>query len=410
MAVARQKTPDMADEPAIMLAKAGFKRPTPLQRRILPLILAHRDVAVEAPPGAGKTVAMVAAVLLLYRKSGTGAVAILLVPDADALRKVQRQWRTFTRAAASPLNLAMLGIEEGVRREARLLEARPEAIVATPQRLIDHIRQNNVDLSAVRFVCIDAPPEAPDFHRDVEFILSKCPSDRQIAAFLPASDDSGVAHLGGGRQQVILKAEDWAEAQVETAPEEVRRVDGSGTRRRTPPRSDGRDGVSKGTSGEARGDSRSAPPESSGTNEQSLAATIKGHLERMGQADASQMRRLTSILRRSVPLRLRGAFAAYLLRELTGGTPVGDDRLARLFINAGRNRRIFPNDIYDLFISQLNIQRSDFGEVRVLDNYSFVEIQARFADRAIAELTGKELRGRKLTVNFARPREGKQRE
>lgn len=386
----------MSEEAGTLLTKAGLGRPAALQQRILPLILAHRDVAVEAPPGSDRTVTMLVSVLLMNRKAGTGAMAAMLVPDEGSLREAQRLWKSLARAAASPLSFAALGIEDGVRKEARLLEARPQVIVATPQRLIDHIRQNNVDLSGVRFLCIDTPSGVPEFHRDVEFILSKCPADRQVVVFLPEGEDEGVAHLGGGRQQVVLKRADWwkpePEPEPEAAPVAARRSGGSG-RRTGPAHNDGRDVVSKGTEG------------------QSLEATIKGYLERIGQADAAEMRRLTGIVRRSVPFHLRSALAAYLLREITGVAPVAEDgKLARLFINAGRNRRIFPNDIYDLFISQLHIQRSDFGEVRVLDNYSFVEIQSRYAERAIAQLTGKDLRGRKLTVNYARPREDKQRE
>jgi RNA recognition motif-containing protein len=213
---------------------------------------------------------------------------------------------------------------------------------------------------------------------------------------------------------MVLKLADWQTPEKENEPA----ARGRGTAK--PQSAERRENVRN----EAKVDSLDGAPD-----DESIAATIRSYLDRLAQVeDPVEVNRLRRIYRRTVPLHLRSHLAAFLLREATGGgaqptrkgtpraasratpnaTPKGDR--ARLFINAGRNRRIYPDDIYDLFASQLEIKRSDIAEVRVMDNYSFVEIQSRDAERAIAELTGKELKGRKLSVNYARPREEKQRE
>jgi hypothetical protein len=78
---------------------------------------------------------------------------------------------------------------------------------------------------------------------------------------------------------------------------------------------------------------------------------------------------------------------------------------ATIFVGIGRNRRVFPRDLVSLVIQTAGIDRERIGDIRVLDNYSFVQLFAEDADAVIAALDGYEYRGRKLSVSYSRKKE-----
>ena len=105
---------------------------------------------------------------------------------------------------------------------------------------------------------------------------------------------------------------------------------------------------------------------------------------------------------KNVNIFMRGYFTAYLFKQAIGSIAAGPENFTTLFISIGKNQRIFPKDLMSFFMGHLKIHRSDFGEIKVLDNYSFVDISLDHASSAISKLSGKRLRGRRITVNLAR--------
>jgi hypothetical protein len=80
----------------------------------------------------------------------------------------------------------------------------------------------------------------------------------------------------------------------------------------------------------------------------------------------------------------------------------------QLFISIGRNRRVFARDLTELFTEKLQLHAGDIGGVRVFEKYSFVDIVPGKAGEAIALLSGSELKGRTITVNYAKKKEEKE--
>jgi hypothetical protein len=76
----------------------------------------------------------------------------------------------------------------------------------------------------------------------------------------------------------------------------------------------------------------------------------------------------------------------------------------RLFISIGRNRKVFPREILALINANVQVSRDDVGAIRILDNYSFVQVRNTAADAIIEALNGQSFRGRTLAVNYARSR------
>ncbi len=144
------------------------------------------------------------------------------------------------------------------------------------------------------------------------------------------------------------------------------------------------------------------------TREEVLQGTIEGLLRQIREEeDPEDLKRYRSIYRKHVPLFLRSYFTAFLFKHSIGqdAPATRKPEFTTLFISIGRNRRVFPKDLAQLFLDQLNVRKAELGEVKVLDNYSFVDVPRELADKAITALDGFTFRGRKITVNHARKRE-----
>jgi hypothetical protein len=87
-----------------------------------------------------------------------------------------------------------------------------------------------------------------------------------------------------------------------------------------------------------------------------------------------------------------------------GPYPLADEDSRRLFFSIGRNRRVFSREILGIINAKTAIPKEDIGAIRILDNYSFVQVRDTVADRIIEALNGQPFRGKVLTVSYARAR------
>jgi hypothetical protein len=151
-------------------------------------------------------------------------------------------------------------------------------------------------------------------------------------------------------------------------------------------------------------------------------------LEKMRtDVDPRVLNEYRALFRRSVSLFRRSWVSAYLLMlfdrnapgRLNGGGArrtgrnsaaegrrfsLTEEESRRLFVSIGRNRRVFPREILGLINTKTTISRKDIGAIRVLDNYSFVQVRDTVADQIIEALNGCAFRGRTLQVNYAKSR------
>ena len=84
--------------------------------------------------------------------------------------------------------------------------------------------------------------------------------------------------------------------------------------------------------------------------------------------------------------------------------PLAENESKRLFFSVGRSRRVFPREILGLINAKTSIAREDIGIIRILDNYSFVQVRDTVAETIIETLNGINFKGRPLTVNYAKSR------
>jgi len=83
---------------------------------------------------------------------------------------------------------------------------------------------------------------------------------------------------------------------------------------------------------------------------------------------------------------------------------LSEEESKRLFFSIGKNRHLFPREVIMFICSKTQVPREDIGSIRILDNYSFVQVRDTRADEIIEALNGLKFKGRTLTVNYAKPK------
>ena len=83
---------------------------------------------------------------------------------------------------------------------------------------------------------------------------------------------------------------------------------------------------------------------------------------------------------------------------------IDPDQAVSIFISIGKNRRVYPRDLVGILIAVGGIERERIGDIKVLANYSFVQLYKEDAQTAIDKLNGYDYRGRKLAVSYSKQR------
>jgi hypothetical protein len=136
------------------------------------------------------------------------------------------------------------------------------------------------------------------------------------------------------------------------------------------------------------------------------------------EADPGLLADYYCLFKKEVSLFNRSKVAAYLLVQYDQGKnfhsargddaprspPLAEEESKRLFFSIGRSRRVFPREILGLINAKASVAREDIGLIRILDNYSFVQVRDTAAETIIEALNGVNFRGRPLTVNYAKSR------
>ncbi len=165
------------------LQKAGIDSPTPIQEKAIPLALTGRDIIASARTGTGKTLAF-SLPLLVRLSQDKGANALILVPTRELAVQVQTVLRPLMHGLQLPPPCLLIGgVALGPQSQA--LRNRPRVIVATPGRLIDHLRNGKLAMSAVRVLVLDEADRMLDmgFAPQVRTILRHLTGERQTMLF-----------------------------------------------------------------------------------------------------------------------------------------------------------------------------------------------------------------------------------
>ena len=165
----------------------GFEKPTPIQEACIPLIMEGRDVLASAQTGTGKTAAFAIPILhnLLEKKKNKqeGIRALVITPTRELASQVDEAF--FAIGYHTGLSTAKVYGGDDWSRQEKALNRGTNIIVATPGRLLDHIRIHDVDFSNLDFLILDEADRMLDmgFIPDITQIVSKLPKERQTLLF-----------------------------------------------------------------------------------------------------------------------------------------------------------------------------------------------------------------------------------
>ena len=165
------------------IADMGFEEMTPIQESAIPFALEGRDVIGQAQTGTGKTAAFGIPMIEKISTDVEYVQGLVLAPTRELAMQVAEELNRIGQNKGVKA-LPVYGGQE-IDRQIRALRTRPQIVVATPGRILDHIRRRTIRLANVRMLVLDEADEMLNmgFIEDIERILEETPSERQTMLF-----------------------------------------------------------------------------------------------------------------------------------------------------------------------------------------------------------------------------------
>ena len=190
------------------ISRMKISTPTPIQEKVIPHLMAGRDLVGQARTGSGKTLAFAVPLVEQCDPSVRQVQALVLVPTRELAIQVAGVVEAL--ASSQQLRVALLYGGRSLKPEYAALKNGVHVIIGTPGRTLDHLRQRTLNLSSVRFLVLDEADEMLDrgFAPDVESIIGRTPTERQTA-LLSATMPEWVAQTAAKhlRQPVTVKVD-----------------------------------------------------------------------------------------------------------------------------------------------------------------------------------------------------------
>uniref|UniRef100_A0A8D2ZP48 RNA helicase n=1 Tax=Scophthalmus maximus TaxID=52904 RepID=A0A8D2ZP48_SCOMX len=186
--------------------KKGYKVPTPIQRKTVPLILDGKDIVAMARTGSGKTAAFLVPMFekLKAPQAQTGARALIMTPT----RELALQTLKFTKELGRFTGLKTALILGGDRMEDQFaaLHENPDIIIGTPGRLMHVVREMNLKLHSVEYVVFDEADRLFEmgFADQLQEIIRRLPDTRQTLLFSATLPKQLVEFARAGLTEPVL--------------------------------------------------------------------------------------------------------------------------------------------------------------------------------------------------------------
>ncbi len=181
---------------------AGYKTPTPIQRKAIPAIIKGQDIMGLAQTGTGKTAAFVLPILERLIDSKRGFVKALIVAPT---RELAEQINDNINSLGEKTGIRSTSIYGGVNIKSQITKVARgvDIIVACPGRLLDHLKQKTISLSRLEILVLDEADHMFDmgFFPDIKRIMQQLPAKRQNLLF-SATMPKEILHLA---RQVLVK-------------------------------------------------------------------------------------------------------------------------------------------------------------------------------------------------------------
>lgn len=166
------------------IAEMGFEEATPIQSKSIPPILEGKDVIGQAQTGTGKTCAFGIPAIDMLDTEVEGVQVLVLCPTRELAIQVSEELKNVSKHKKSIRILPIYGGQQ-IDRQIMALKKRPQIIIGTPGRVMDHMRRHTLKLGKLKMIILDEADEMLNmgFREDIDTILEEVPDERQTILF-----------------------------------------------------------------------------------------------------------------------------------------------------------------------------------------------------------------------------------
>lgn len=166
------------------MSEYGVVNPTPIQEQAIPMIIDKRDVIAQAQTGTGKTFAFLLPILDKIQANSPHIQALIVAPTRELALQITEETNKLVENLDGIEVVSVYGGQD-VERQLKKLQHHVQIIVATPGRLLDHLRRKTLSLSEVSFLVLDEADQMLHigFLDEVEEIINETPKSRQTLLF-----------------------------------------------------------------------------------------------------------------------------------------------------------------------------------------------------------------------------------
>lgn len=175
---------DLSKEVLRAIKDRGFTTPSTVQAKTIPLMMSGADVNAIAPTGTGKTCAFGIPMLEYVQLNEPEVQEVVLAPTRELALQIGDELTKLAKYIKG-CRIAVLYGGQPIPKQLAALKRKPQILVATPGRLLDHMNRGNVHLNAVHTMVLDEADEMLNmgFVKDVTRIIEATPDERQMVLF-----------------------------------------------------------------------------------------------------------------------------------------------------------------------------------------------------------------------------------
>ena len=177
-----------------VLKKSGIQNPTPIQQDSIIHILNNKDVIAEAQTGSGKTLAFLLPIFENISLNSQGIQALIISPTRELAIQITEEANKLSTAKDIGV-LSMYGGKD-IGSQMKKLKGNIRLIIATPGRLLDHLKRKTVKLNTLKTIVLDEADQMllMGFRNEIDLIMKETPKKKQTLCF-SATMDSAVKKL-----------------------------------------------------------------------------------------------------------------------------------------------------------------------------------------------------------------------
>ena len=175
---------DLSGEILKAVREMGFTEPSTVQARTIPLMMSGTDINAIAPTGTGKTCAFGIPMLEYVQLKDSRIQEVVLAPTRELALQIGEELTRLARFIPG-VRIAVIYGGQSISKQITALKRKPQIVVATPGRMLDHMQRGNIRLNAVHTMVLDEADEMLNmgFVKDVTKIIESTPPERQLVLF-----------------------------------------------------------------------------------------------------------------------------------------------------------------------------------------------------------------------------------